>query len=53
MSKSTGHALCGAIIGLAAIFAAVRGDTAVAAAMFFLAVMFARWAHREWKRENV
>ena len=52
MSKSKGHALCGAIIGLTAIYAIARGDVAVAAPMFFVAIMFARWAHREWKRET-
>ena len=53
MDKSKSYALCGTPIALAAIFAVVRGDTAFAAPMFFVAVFFARRAHQEWKRENV
>ncbi len=52
MDRSTGYVICAVIVALTAIYAAVRGDAAFAAPMFLVAVFFARWAHREWKREN-
>lgn len=50
MARARGNAVCGGIIGLAALYAAARGDIAFAAPMFFVSICFARWANRDWKR---
>ena len=50
MSRSRSYALCGGIVALAAIYATTRGDGVFAVSMFLIAVIFATWARREWKR---
>jgi hypothetical protein len=52
MDKSKSLALIGAISTFTAIFASIRGDLIVAAAMFFVAAVFARRAHLGRKGEN-
>ncbi len=52
MDKFKSLALLGGIVGSATILAVFRGDTIFAAPMFFIVVVFALRAYREWKREE-